>query len=370
MGERKRIIEGTWKCKECGADEIPGREKICPGCGSPREDKEAKFDFGERSASGASTKASVDDADGLELAAGGADWTCMYCGGANKNADQQCTVCSADRAEKKKKPPEPKPEPEEEKATEPKAAEKSGGGGILGCGVGGIVLLVVLLVLVCGGGIFCFWATRTTEAAGSVVNTSWERQIVVERFNDVTKKGWKSEIPSSKPVMPVNGKGERAGAEKIRDCENKEKTPAGCETKTRQKQCGTEEKCTVKDLGNGMAEETCKDVPKYCDEKYEECSEAVREDYCKYDTYEWKEVDKEKASGSNDTPKWPKVDEPKKHDRQLKTEKYTVSVTYGEGEKGDYNPKTEADFLKWKKGQSVVVSVNNLGTVTDLKPVK
>ncbi|MBT3218165.1 MAG: hypothetical protein HN348_03670 [Proteobacteria bacterium] len=372
MGERKRIIEGTWKCKECGTDKIQGREKICPACGSPREEKEAKFDFGERSESGASTKASVDDAEGLALAAGGADWTCMYCGGANKNADQQCSVCSAERAEKKKKPapePEPEPEPEKEEAPEP-TDEGTGGGGILGCGIGGIVLLVVALFVVCAGVIGVFWATRTHVSAGSVTNTSWERQIVHERFKDVTKKGWKSEIPSSKPVMPVNGKGERAGAEDIRDCKKKEKKPAGCETKKRQVQCGTEEKCTVKDLGNGMAEETCKDVPKYCDEKYEECTDAVNEDYCKYDTYEWKEVDKEKASGSNDTPKWPKVDELKKHDRYVKTEKYTISVAYGEGEKADYNPTTEADFVKWKKGQSAVVTVNNMGKVTNLQPPK
>ena len=54
-------------------------------------------------------------------------------------------------------------------------------------------------------------------------------------------------------------------------------------------------------------------------------------------------------------------------DRQVKTEKYVVTVTADKATH-TYEPTTEAAFTKFSTGQSVVVTTNALGAVTEVKP--
>lgn len=367
MATTRRIIEGTWKCSSCDTTGVRGRLKRCPFCGSPREAVE-KFDFGEADAETGKRKAeTVDDAELLKLATVGHDWFCANCDTANKADVGACGGCGASAefaALSAPLPPEPEPEP----VPEPPPA-KSGAGGAIGCTMlGGIA---VFALICCGA--FWFVFLSTTTSSGKVEAMRWERAVELERFTPESKSGWRSDMPRGPSVMPVNGAGEKAGASNVRACVDKEKKAAGCETKTRSVQCGTTQKCKTKDLGNGFAEEVCEDVPKMCDEKYEDCWPAVREDWCTWDTHAWKRVDRKEGKGEGKQLAWPAGLSAGAHDRLVRHETYTLSVAYDSGgkpAKADHNVKTEADYLRFDVGMPVAVDVNRMGSVTDVRPLE
>jgi hypothetical protein len=235
-----------------------------------------------------------------------------------------------------------------------------------------------------GGCLFFLWGSRTHGVTGKVVATEWTRTVQRESFQRVSKTGWRDELSTTSPRMPVNGAGEVAGVENIRDCTRRQRstrqvadgTERVCEDKTRRVQCGTEEKCTRKKMGNGFMKEECEDVPKYCDESYEDCetrtryrTEPVYDLSCTYDTYTWTEVGQPaRASGNDSDPRWP---EPRvgSVDRLRREEKYLVRIEYPDGKKvktHELEPQNESEFLSWKKGQSVSLQVSNLGGVSNV----
>ncbi len=376
MTERRRIIEGTWSCNSCDHQGIPGRDKVCPNCRNPREDAEAKFDFGAAdAASGKRTAATVTDEQVLAAAAAGEDWFCEYCAASNRGDAPKCKSCRAERSatSPRAKPQTllPTPPPAVPAAPPPK---KRSWGLILG----GIGLAMVSCCGVCG-----IWATRTHEVKGEVVAMEWTRKAHLERFDETTKEDWRDALTVTAPVMPTNGAGERPGVADIRACRREQRTTRKvadgtervCRTKSRRVSCGSEERCSTKDLGNGMAEEVCRDVTKYCDESYEDCqsetryrTEPVFADKCSYTTFAWRQVDEQVLSGDEATLSWPTVS-PGARERMRREESYRVKVRYeDEGKQTEHlvEPKTEAEFLAWKRGGAVTVKVDNLGSVSEV----
>ncbi|MBZ4418341.1 hypothetical protein [Myxococcus sp. RHSTA-1-4] len=379
MAKRTRIIEGTWNCTSCDTKGIPARHKVCPSCGNPREltGKESEFDFGGVDAkSGKSLREGVTDEPALELAAAGEDWFCAYCGASNRGDLPRCKQCNAERTDDAKaavsrelpSPAEAPPAPPPKK------------------GLGKKAWLALGLLFSCcfGTGVFGIWAGSTHEYPGSVTGTAWQRSVVRERFSPVVKTGWRDELSTTAPRMPVNGAGEVAGVANMRDCVSRQRgtrrvadgTERVCRTKTRKVACGTEEKCRRRDKGNGFVEEVCEDVTKYCSESYEDCqnetryrTEPVYALQCAYDTYEWKEVDRRETSGTDDRPRWPELTA-SGVDRLRREEKYSVRIRYeDDGEKEHVlEPKSEQEFLTWKKGQGATLTVTNLGKVEQAVP--
>ena len=378
MARRTRIIEGTWDCTSCGNRGILGREKVCPGCGNPREqDVESKFDFGPLTESGASTREAVTDAEALAAAAAGIDWYCAYCGSGNRGDGTVCRACSAER-DQKTEPPSPSAEPEAAVTLPAPTAVRRGclSPVAVGCtAIGG-----ALLALLIGLGI---WGGRTREAEGRVVARSWKREVARETFTRVTRTGWRDEIAERRSVMPVRGAGESSGAERIRDCSRKQRgsrkvatgTRKVCSNRTRQVKCGTEEKCHRKDLGNGFAEEVCDDVPRYCSESYEDCrdetqyrDEPVFGEECHFDTWEWRSTRGAVAQGSDEAPSWPDL-APESLDREHRTEAYEVVVAYGpKATRHTIQAKSAEEFARFPSGAPVSVVVNNFGSVVEARP--
>jgi hypothetical protein len=381
MAERRRIIEGTWRCTSCGATGILGRHKTCPSCGNPRESKgaESEFDFGPTTASGASSRAEVQDAQVLEVAHAGEDWFCAYCGTANRGDVSVCRSCSAER----EAPPAARAAAVAQPvASLPMAASPRSGRWRLA--LGGCGCLTLVLVLLVGVG---FWSTRTHEYRGRVVQRTWQREIVRERFTPVTREGWREELNVSQPVMPVAGHGERGGVTRVRDCSSRQKgtrrvadgTERVCHDRTRRVACGKEERCRRKDLGNGFAEEVCDDVTKYCDEHYQDCGnetryreEPVFAQHCRYDTWEWRPAGRADASGRDDTPRWPPI-EIGAQDRASRKESYQVVVEYdssGRKKQLTHPLGSEAELARWRSGQDVVLTISNAGALKGVRPTQ
>ncbi len=380
MAKRTRIIEGTWNCTSCDTKAIPARLKLCPNCNNPREvtGKESEFDFGGVDAkSGKSLREGVTDDETLELAAAGEAWLCAYCGAANRGDASHCRQCSAERTDDAKAAvsrelPFPGAQPQPVARPKPRMGKK------------GWLVLGALFSCCFGGVVFNFWAGSTHQSPGEVTGTTWKRTVVQERFLPVTKTGWRDELRTAAPRMPVNGAGEVAGVANIRDCVSRPRgtrrvadgTERVCRNKKRRVACGTEERCSRRDRGNGFVEEVCEDVTKYCSESYEDCqtetryrTEPVYAQQCTYDTYEWKPLDRREASGTDDRPRWPEL-AVSGGDRLRREETYSVNIRYEDDGVKEHvlEPKSEQEFLAWKKGQGVTLTVTNLGKVEKVVP--
>jgi hypothetical protein len=383
MAKRIRIIEGTWNCSSCDTKGIPARHKKCPTCNNPREltDKESEFDFGGTdAATGKSLREGVTDEKVLELASAGPDWFCAYCGASNRGDQRTCKNCRGERtgdAKALREEADPGLPPPRPPPAAPKKKKTLRTVGMVAVGV---------LLFCCGGPmLFSIWASQTHDYMGQVVGAEWERAVLQERFTPVTLEGWQDELRLQPPRMPVNGGGEVAGVENIRGCASRQRgtrkvadgTERVCSTKTRKVACGTEERCRTRDKGNGFREEICENVTKYCSESYEDCRDETRYRHepvyaqkCSYDTHQWKELTRREASGRDDEPpRWPELSVGQA-DRLTREEKYTIHIQYEDGKtkKTTYEPKTEAEYLAWKKGQQVAVTVDNLGEVKQVLP--
>ncbi|WP_224367762.1 hypothetical protein [Hyalangium versicolor] len=382
MAKRIRIIEGTWDCTSCDTKGILARHKKCPQCGNPREltGKESEFEFGGTDAkTGKSLREGVTDEKALELAHAGVDWFCAYCGASNRGDQEICKNCRAERSTDAKaleeeadprRPPENRPPP---------APKKRGTFAKVMLALGGIFSLCCFGTIAYG-----FWSSIPHDTTGQVVSTEWKRTVFQERFVPVTLEGWADELHPQSPRMPVNGSGEVAGVQNIRGCASRQRstrkvadgTERVCSTKTRKKACGTEEKCHTRNKGNGFKEEVCEDVTKYCDESYEDCrnetryrNEPVYAQKCSYDTYQWKEVTHREASGKNaEPPRWPDLSV-SAEDRLRREEQYVVNLEYDGGKKKtELKPKTEQEYVVWKPGQQVALTVTNGGDVKKIDP--
>ncbi len=376
MAKRTRIIEGTWACTSCEARGILGRHKKCPHCGNPREETggESDFDFGDSDpVTGKSVREGVTDARALELAGAGEDWFCPYCQASNRGDAPRCQGCNAEAPTdpaQRRRPRRPAraavPEPQDD-APEPPRKRR------LGC-------MPVLLLALALFGLYRWWGAQTREVTGEVVDVGWRRAVARETFSPVQREGWEDGLRRQPPRMPVQGAGEVAGVQNVRDCVRRQRgtrrvadgTERVCRERTRKVACGTEERCTRRDTGNGFAEETCQDVTRYCSESYESCEnrtryreEPVWGRHCTYDTFAWVPADRAELSGRADAPRWPALAAGPR-DRLRREESYQVSVRF-EGKEGPathlLEPRGEAEFKRWKVGDRVRLTVTNRGGV-------
>lgn len=380
--ERKRIIEGTWNCSSCGTERILARHLKCPNCNNPREQTggESNFDFGAQTASGGLAGASVTDEKVLERAKSGPDWYCGFCQTSNAANFASCKNCGAERKDKGgqgevKELPGPNTATARAAAAQAAAAKTHQKQSRTLKVVFGSVLALFATCGTCS-----YFGFRTKELTAERVAAKWERTAHRESFSATVARDWRDRLNVTAPVMPVDGKGEVPGVQNIRDCQTKQRgtrkvadgTETVCETKTRKVQCGSEEHCTTKNLGNGFAEETCRDVPKYCSESYESCSEQTRyrdepvfDEECAYDTFAWERVDTQSLSGGDFAPRWPAL-EPGAHDRIVREERYEVALRYQEDEETKehlHQPKDEAEFKLWEGRQQVTIKTSLLGGV-------
>jgi hypothetical protein len=206
-------------------------------------------------------------------------------------------------------------------------------------------LVVGALWLTCAGmELRSVWGRLSHDLPGEVVATRWERAVVRERFTRVTQKGWKDRLSPQAPVMPVNGTGEVGGVEDVRACERRQRG-------TRQIPNGTKRVCS-----NGL--KNCRDVPDYR-------SEASYGDECTYETFAWTEVERAQAAGTDVPPHWPDAPAVGELDRLRREEKYTVHLRYEDDGVKEHviQSWSEQDFLTWKKGQGVTLTVTRAGEV-------
>ncbi|MFL5318745.1 MAG: hypothetical protein ACJ790_03755 [Myxococcaceae bacterium] len=399
MATRSRLIEGTWNCTSCDSKGILARFKKCPTCNNPREDgAETNFDFGETDADGRLRREGVTDEKAQEVGKLGPDWFCAFCAASNRDDAVKCKNCQAPRSEAEAKKAAETP------LNAPTAAASSGGkmsmeeaarfvetqkaaaaksrSSMLRWGL----VLGVLVFGTCIG--TSWWGSRESDHTGKISAMTWTRKVELQSFAPVEAQDWRSNLSPRTPRMPVNGSGEIAGVQNVHGCVSKQsgtkQVPDGqervCHTHSKSVQCGTTEKCTTVNKGNGFAQESCTDVPKYCNESYEECGYETRyktvpvfADWCRYTTYQWTTKDSRVADGRDAKPRWPDGLTAGSLDRLLRTEQYKIVLDYQDGKKQKSHtmePATEAEFTMWRPEQKVKVTATNFGDVTKVEPAQ
>jgi hypothetical protein len=397
----EEIIELRWRCGDCGADDILGRHKRCPTCGSPREKGEMKME-GLDSAAPA-----VQEAELLELARAGADWFCRGCDSGNRGDAPACASCGAPR-EGQAAPPSPSAADEARRARLTAQAEELAANAVgtisapVKMAAAGISALFALL---CGGGL---WLHSSSVVEARVQEMSWSRSITAQRWEPTQVRAWQHEVRERPERPPVQGAGEEAGWALLggcreehhsderyqcgttRECEDKYKTVQesySC-SKTERYKCGRD----CKDNGNGFATckdkmcsrsvsdtctrskrvkdgQTCKDVPKYC-------TRPILRTRCDYQTQQWVDQTPVEMLGGGRSLAWPAVPSADEL-RHLYSATYVVTVAWEEdGEPRQHLLRSEVSrssrekaeaaaepYLRWSEGQDVPLEVRNSGEV-------
>jgi ribosomal protein L40E len=355
-------VELEWECPQCGTRN-PGPQKMCSNCGSPQP---KKVEFQQ-----AAQEELITDESEIARAKAGPDVHCAFCGARNPAGTERCTQCGADLtkgearaggrvvgahrdrpAEPAKCPkcgalndpnafkcaqcnaslrrPQPKPAAREPVTAAQKPASRSW-----------LIGVVAVAVLACVGiiALIAFSSLTKEEVSGWVEEVSWERTIVLEGLQDVTKEDWRDEIPSDVQVGRC-----------IKKHHHTQNDPAPNATEV----CGTP--YTV-DTGTGHGEVV------------QDCEYEVYADWCQYQAKEWGQVDVVTLSGQDLNPAWPVLSLDAEQREGEHQETYKV-VFETEKKRYVYETSDPDSFARFQVGSRWKLSVNALGGVRPVEPVR
>lgn len=350
-----------WVCKRCGARN-PGTQKSCSGCGAVITDKDqfqtpAQQEF-------------ITDAAELAKARSGPDMHCRYCGAGNPASAEVCGNCGSKLSEggaraegaslgQLQTGPVPEvmcpfcramnpasarscrscnahlpltqaPRPYAQAGAQAKPTGSSAGK--IGCAIAALLGLVMIVFM----GVKCF---STKDAYAVVQSVAWERSIALTEQRSTTKSAWADEIPDGARRGSCSKKVRRTQPEPVEGAE---------------KVC---EKPKMVDQGNGTAKVTQK------------CEYKVSDSWCDYTTFEWKEVDKAVARGTNLNPEWPPLRLTSGQREGKRSEEYKVVFKSG-NEEYTYSPSNASEFSKFSAGSKWTLKVNGFDLVNEALPAK
>jgi len=252
--------------------------------------------------------------------------TCPHCGASNPATALECSQCGG--AMKPVAPAQPA------RPARPAAQSKRkiGPPGIIGIAVAVLAVLALCVVIVLS-------LLPSDEVNGTVQSVSWERSVVVEALQDVTREAWLDEIPD----------GAAAGSctEKVRSTQD-EPAPRSVEV------CGTP--YTV-DTGTGQGEVV------------QDCVYEVYDDWCEYTVQDWVVVDTLVLTGNDLNPTWPDVGVSASRREGGQDEEYQVVFAT---EKRTYTHSvSDLDtFRQFEIGSRWVLQTNKLGGITSIEPAQ
>lgn len=349
-------VELEWTCPFCNTRN-PGRAKVCTNCGAPQP-KDVQFEQ-------AAEDKIVTDQEGLEMAKGGPDIHCPYCGTRNISTAIKCVRCGGDLAGAEKRESgkilgaqQTKPAPDitcEYCGTKNPATNTK----CMNCGAALgkkpipkpvvaaapakmnptlMIIGAVILLLICGA-IFFFirQGTRTEQNAARVTDVNWERSIVVLGFAPVVRGAWADQIPQDA---------------EINQCSERERGRSAFPTENSQQICGTP---YVEDEGTGFGE------------LVQDCEYIVYDDYCEYSTIELQPVGVVNESGSNLNPIWPETR--LEQDQQLGERNETYQIVFDvDGENYVYETANVDEFLRFQPGSDWELEINGFGNIVGIQP--
>lgn len=350
-------VELEWTCPFCNTRN-PGRVKVCGNCGAPQP-KDVQFEQ-------AAEDKVVADKEGLEMAKGGPDVHCPFCGTRNLAGATKCVRCGGDLtgAEKRESgqvlgAQQTKPAPEItceycgtknpatntkcvncgsalSKAPRPKPAAAPAAPAKMNPAF--LVIGVVIALIICGAIAFFFMrGARTEQNIARVSDVNWTRSVVVLGFAPVVRSAWADQIPQDADVN---------------QCSERERGRSSFPTENSEQICGTP---YVEDEGTGFGE------------LVQDCEYIVYDDYCDYSVVELLPIGVIEEGGSDLNPFWPETR--LEQDQQLGERNETYQITFNvEGEPYVYETTDVDEFLRFQPGSDWQLEINGFGDIVGIQP--
>jgi len=310
------IREGKWRCTYCSVVNR-GRDLACTGCGATRE-KDVTF-FLEEDAPEVTEEAL------LRQAVSGPDWLCAFCGTSSPADEQRCRNCGAERGTSPSRPivdhlavPAGSHLASLTSPPVPPSSRRTTGVG-RGCALLFLVLLAVLAFL-------GYRACRKTEERLAVSGFEWRREIAVEAYRTVRETAWHGEVPSGARVL-----------HRSREVHHTERERVGTERV----------KVGTRDRGNGFFEDVIEDRPVHR-------SRDVYRDRISYEIERWVPDRTARASGQDQSPRWPDAHAGPREREGARSASYIVAL------RGQREYRLELPEEQWsalRSGQSVRAAI-------------
>lgn len=342
-----KTVMGYWDCAFCDTKGIPGTERNCPNCGSPR-DKDVKFYMKE----GPVTYLTEEE---TQKKGKGEDWLCSSCGALNSALVTVCPSCGNIRSadddgyfESRKK------EEEKQRQRELDRQPKSSGGG-KGKLIGIVIAAVVIIAIIAGvfGG-----GSKAKDATLSVTETTWESTVEIEEYQKNSASDWT--LPNdAEDVVEKN------------EIHHYDEVLEGYTTETYESYevIGSHTEYNYVDNGDGTYDEEpytvddygyvtrTREVPVY--EKV-----PVYQTKYYYNIWQWNTVDTLNESGHDKNPFYATYT---LKDKQRDDNKYTVYHVTGKIKKKEKTYEISEDlYMKLDKGKDYDVTIEN-GVITKVK---
>ena len=350
-------VELEWECPVCQTRN-PGSERVCKGCGSPQP---PDIQFQTPVAATASRSAEV-----VAHATAAPDIHCPYCDARNPAGATVCHQCGGDLTQATSRavgkvlgapgdsttakpvvcPTCGTENPAEARVCKncgaplpgaaPKPTPQPAKSNSLGClwiG-GGIALLLVIglaFIFMGGGG-------KRTTLVGHVVDTQWERKIVVMGLAPQQRVAWLDQIPADATVG--------ACTDEVRQVVE-DPVPGAREV------CGTP---YAVDQGTGYGE------------LVQDCQYEVLDQRCEYTTNVWQPVDERVLQGAGATANWPTLPAGSNLREGTREERYLCRFSANDA-LYVYQARTYDEYLLCEPDSAWNLTVNASGRVVEATPV-
>lgn len=179
---------------------------------------------------------------------------------------------------------------------------------------------------------------RTDAVKATVLSTAWERTVVVEAYQQVTRSDWAANIPQDAVIS---------------SCSLEYRYDSDQPTRNSEEVCGTP--YTI-DTGTGVGQVV------------QDCYYRVYEDYCRYEVMDWTAVNTLRLNGTDLNAVWPAPNLTNTQRIGQSSEMYTIWFSAGRQE---YDLRT-SNFTLYQQafpGSHWELEVNGLGAVTLATPL-
>lgn len=356
-------IEMFWECSLCRKRGNRGlKDRYCGNCGHKKDDTDREYMPEDMS------EAAALAGDDARRAGAGRDWVCKFCDSVQNQLNKCCGNCGAtERGTKLQHVDTDAPVEAASSPNELQHALRAHTRQSLKSWAMFVLPLLAIIALL-------LWLFAPRDVMTQVSATHWQHDTVIERYAIYSHEGWYPD-PQALQVVPLGMRHHHY-----------DRVHVGSHQESYQDRYACGETCTTNPSyttcssnGNGTARCTKHGGGRSCSTKY--CTRAAYRTVQDYQDvsrsqmwFGWRSwgwgynrtVTRQGSAG----PIWPTGDDLKPSsigdgERERSERRATYKVTFREddGDTHDIEPKTEAEFLKYSKGDAVKLRVNNAGSV-------
>lgn len=372
-------IEMLWACSLCRHRGNRGlKDRYCCNCGHKKDDTDREYMPNDM------TEAAALSGDDALRAGAGRDWVCKYCESVQNQLSKCCGNCGGERdGTRLVSPAQAEVIGVQVREDFREAVRETEARGLALDAIADAddtpppkawrlyALFAAVLVL---SGALLWWLFAPRDVVTQVSATHWRHDTVIERYAIYSHEGWYPE-PRALQVVPLGMRHHHY-----------DRVHVGSHQESYQDRYACGETCTTNPSyttcssnGNGTARCTKHGGGQSCSTKY--CTRTAYRTVQDYQDvsrsqmwFGWRSwgwgYNRTVTRQGSTNPAWPTADDLKpqsigsgESERGARRSSYKITFREDDGDTHDIEPKTEAEFLKYPRGSTVKLRVNNAGSV-------